>query len=144
MPGTRGMSGMRGMRGMRGMNRMRGMMGASSASGAPATGLAPAGATPQMVTEGDSIFHGQMAGGLCFTCHGTDARGTAIAPSLADDQWITGDGSYAFIVKRVTDGMPKPTPPYTSAMPPMGGAQLTPQQVKAVAAYVYAISHRSR
>jgi len=26
-------------------------------------------------------------------------------------------------------------------MPPMGGAQLTDEQVRAVAAYVYAISH---
>jgi hypothetical protein len=27
-------------------------------------------------------------------------------------------------------------------MPPMGGASLTPDQVKAVAAYVYSLSHK--
>ena len=32
-------------------------------------------------------------------------------------------------------------PPHTSPMLPKGGAQLTPDQVKAVAAYVYSISH---
>lgn len=31
---------------------------------------------------------------------------------------------------------------YRSPMPPMGGAQLTPDQVSAVAAYVWALSHR--
>jgi mono/diheme cytochrome c family protein len=29
-------------------------------------------------------------------------------------------------------------------MPPMGGAQLTPEQVRAVAAYVYSLSHPSK
>jgi mono/diheme cytochrome c family protein len=28
-------------------------------------------------------------------------------------------------------------------MPPMGGSQLTPDQVSAVAAYIWALSHRS-
>ena len=94
-----------------------------------------------MVALGDSIFHGQAAGGTCFTCHGVDAKGTPLAPPLVSHKWLTGDGGYAFIQQRVTQGMPTPTPPYTAAMPPMGGVQLTPDQVKAVAAYVYAISH---
>lgn len=118
----------------------------ASAAGlpSPAPGTAPAGATPAMLAEGDSIFHGLKAGGLCQTCHGPDAKGTPLAPPLADKtQWLTGDGSYAFIQQRVTTGMPKPTAPYTSPMLPMGGAQLTPDQIKSVAAYVYSISHKS-
>jgi mono/diheme cytochrome c family protein len=111
---------------------------------APAPGVAPAGATPAMLAEGDSIFHGLKAGGLCITCHGPDAAGTPLAPPLANKtQWLTGDGSYNFIVQRVTTGMPQPTPPYASPMLPMGGAQLTPDQIKSVAAYVYSISHKS-
>jgi mono/diheme cytochrome c family protein len=106
----------------------------------PMAGAPPAGATVAMVALGDSVFHGQAAGGTCFTCHGMDAKGTALAPSLADNQWLTGDGTYAFIQKRVTDGVPNPTPPYTAAMPPKGGANLTPDQIKAVAAYVFSIS----
>lgn len=116
----------------------------SARAGAPsgATGAPPAGATAAMVAEGDSIFQGQKAGGLCFTCHGSDANGTALAPSLRDTTWRTGDGSYEFIQKRVAEGVPAPTAPYAAPMPPMGGASLTPDQVKSVAAYVYAISHR--
>ena len=143
MSRMRGMPGMRGMSGMRGMAGMHGMMGGSGTTSPPPIGAVPPGATLQMVAQGDSIFHGKLAGGLCLTCHGADARGTAVAPSLVDGSWKTGDGSYAFIVKRVTAGMSNPTPPYTAPMPPMGGANLTPEQIKAVAAYVYAISHRS-
>ena len=32
---------------------------------------------------------------------------------------------------------------YRSPMPPMGGAQLTPDQLSALAAYVWALSHQS-
>jgi mono/diheme cytochrome c family protein len=109
----------------------------------PTPGALPAGATTAMVAEGDSIFHGLKAGGLCQTCHMPDATGGPLAPNLTDSQWLTGDGSYAFIQKRVTEGMPNPTPPYPGAMLPMGGAQLTPDQIKAVAAYVYSISHKA-
>jgi mono/diheme cytochrome c family protein len=119
---------------------------ATSASAAglptPAPGTPPAGATAAMLAEGDSIFHGLKAGGICQTCHGPEAAGGPLAPSLVDSEWLTGDGSYAFIQKRVTEGMPTPTPPYTAAMPPMGGAQLSPEQIQAVAAYVYSISHK--
>ncbi len=114
---------------------------AGQMAAAPAMGAPPAGATAAMVSLGDSIFHGQAAGGLCFTCHGADAKGGPLAPNLTDTAWLTGDGSYAFIQKRVTEGMPKPTAPYTAPMLPMGGATLTPDQIKAVAAYVYTLSH---
>lgn len=118
--------------------------GAAAALPTPMPGVAPAGATPAMLAEGDSIFHGLKAGGLCQTCHGPDAAGTPLAPPLANkQQWLTGDGSYDFIQKRVTTGMPQPTPPYSSPMLPFGGAQLTPDQVKSVSAYVYSISHKS-
>ena len=118
--------------------------GGAAALPTPAPGAPPAGATVAMLAEGDSIFHGLKAGGLCITCHGPDAAGTPLAPPLANkQQWLTGDGSYDFIQKRVTTGMPQPTPPYASPMLPMGGAQLTPDQIKSVSAYVYSISHKS-
>lgn len=107
----------------------------------PAPGPPPAGATSQMVALGDSIFHGQAAGGNCYTCHGADAKGTPLAPPLIKHAWKTGDGSYEFIQKRVTEGMPQPTPPYTAPMLPKGGVPLTDEQVKAVSAYVFSISH---
>lgn len=114
--------------------------GGAAALPTPAPGTAPTGATPVMLAEGDSIFHGMKAGGLCQTCHGPDANGTPLAPPLTNGKWLTGDGSYDFIQQRVTTGMPKPTPPYTGPMLPKGGADLTADQIKSVAAYVYSIS----
>ena len=109
----------------------------------PAAGPTTAGGpTPQQVALGDSIFHGQVAGGTCTACHGQDAKGTAVAPDLTDQQWINGDGSYNFIVQTVTTGVPQPKQ-HPAPMPPKGGASLTDDQVKAVAAYVYSLSHKT-
>jgi mono/diheme cytochrome c family protein len=110
---------------------------------APIPGAPPAGATPAMLAQGDSIYHGQLAGGLCYTCHGGAGEGTDDAPPLVNNTWRTGDGSYEFIQKRIAQGMPHPTPPYSEPMLPMGGRQLTPDQIRAVAAYVYSISSRA-
>ena len=68
-------------------------------------------------------------------CQGHGARATTREPQTAG----LGDGFFAFIQQRVTQGMPTPTAPYSAAMPPMGGAQLTLDQVKAVAVYVYSM-----
>jgi mono/diheme cytochrome c family protein len=107
---------------------------------APPAGGGPS--SPQLVALGDSIFHGQVAGGTCTACHGQDAKGTAVAPDLTDNQWINGDGSYDFIVHTVTTGVPQPKQ-HPAPMPPKGGATLSDQQVNAVAAYVYSLSHKS-
>ncbi|HEY9514492.1 MAG TPA: c-type cytochrome, partial [Gemmatimonadaceae bacterium] len=83
---------------------------------------------------------GQAAGGTCFTCHGPDQKGTPLAPDLTDKQWLDGDGSYQYIVQTVTAGVPKPKQ-HPAPMPPMGGSSLSQQQIQAVAAYVYSLSH---
>jgi mono/diheme cytochrome c family protein len=98
--------------------------------------------SPQQIALGDSIFHGQVGGGTCSACHGQDAKGTAVAPDLTDSQWLNGDGSYQFIVNTITNGVPKPKQ-HPAPMPPKGGAPLTDDQVKAVAAYEYSLSHKS-
>jgi mono/diheme cytochrome c family protein len=94
----------------------------------------------QSVALGDSIFHGTAAGGTCFTCHGAQAKGTALAPDLTDSLWLNGDGSFPFIMRTVMHGVPKPTR-YPAPMPPMGGARLTMLQARAVADYVYRLGH---
>jgi mono/diheme cytochrome c family protein len=111
---------------------------AAAAGPAPAAGAQ----SPQQVALGDSIFHGQVAGGTCTACHGQDAKGTAVAPNLTDSEWLNGDGSYDFIVHTITTGVPKPKQ-HPAPMPPKGGATLTDEQVKAAAAYVYSLSHKS-
>jgi mono/diheme cytochrome c family protein len=107
----------------------------------PALAQAPAGVTPAAIAQGDSIFHGQLASGTCTACHGQDAKGTAVGPDLTDTLWLNCDGSYQFIVSTVTTGVPQPKQ-HPAPMPPKGGATLTDDQVKAVAAYVYSLSHK--
>jgi mono/diheme cytochrome c family protein len=102
----------------------------------------PAGATKQMLALGERIFHGQVGAATCTGCHGAGATGTPLGPDLTHTHWLWGDGSYAAIAKTIAAGVPQPKQ-YRSPMPPMGGAQLTPDQVSAVAAYIWGLSHRT-
>jgi glucose/arabinose dehydrogenase/mono/diheme cytochrome c family protein len=102
----------------------------------------PNGATKEMLVLGDRIYHGQVGGATCTGCHGAGGTGTALGPNLTDTQWLWGDGSYRAIAKTIAAGVPEPKQ-YRAPMPPMGGAELTPEQVSAVAAYVWGLSHRA-
>ena len=99
---------------------------------------APAGVTPAAIAKGDSIFHKD---GMCYACHGSNAQGT-VGPNLTDAEWLHGDGSYDMIVATVTSGVPADKAKKGIAMPPKGGSSITDEQVKAVAAYVYSLSHK--
>jgi cbb3-type cytochrome c oxidase subunit III len=99
---------------------------------------APAGVTPAAIAQGDSIFHKD---GMCYACHGSNAQG-AVGPNLTDAEWLHGDGSYDMIVATVTSGVPADKAKKGIAMPPKGGSSITDEQVKAVAAYVYSLSHK--
>jgi len=99
------------------------------------------GATPEMVALGERIYQGQVGGAACAGCHGEKGEGSPLGPNLTGKKWLWSDGSYVGIMKTITDGVPQPKE-YRSPMPAMGGAQLTPDQVSAVAAYVWALSHR--
>jgi glucose/arabinose dehydrogenase/mono/diheme cytochrome c family protein len=103
----------------------------------------PKGATREMVALGDRIFHGQVGGAACTGCHGDSGEGTPLAPPLTgkNKKWLWSDGSFAGIAKTITAGVPQPKE-YRSPMPPMGGAQLTSDQVSALAAYVWSFSHK--
>ena len=107
--------------------------GATAASTGDVSRGAPAASA--LVALGDSVFHGQVAGGLCVTCHGPDAKGTQLGPNLTDDEWLNGDGTEASIASVVTNGVATPKE-YPSPMPPKGGGSLTDAQIRAVAAYV--------
>jgi mono/diheme cytochrome c family protein len=95
--------------------------------------------TPQEIAKGDSIFRGKLAGGTCYTCHQLNARGLpGLAPDLTDAKWLHGDGSLAFIVSTIQKGVPKPKAA-SAPMLPRGGTNMTDEQVRAVAAYVYSL-----
>ncbi len=106
----------------------------------PATLPVAPGATREQVVLGDSIFHGKAAGGTCSGCHGSDAAGGPQAPSLVSGHFFVSDGSLPAITATIDAGVPKPHD-YEVPMPPKGGAPLTKDDVAAVAAYVWAISH---
>jgi glucose/arabinose dehydrogenase/cytochrome c5 len=100
----------------------------------------PPGSSRRMVELGYRVFHGSEGGAACTGCHGENADGTPLGPPLLGDHWLWGDGSYDSITRIIREGIAKPKH-YRNPMPPMGGAQLTPDQVSAVGAYVWALSH---
>ena len=113
---------------------------APAAAGAVAANL-PAGVTAEMVHEGQEIFAGK---GNCYTCHGPNAEGTVLAPSLTDAEWLwvtPGPNEYADLQQRIKEGVPQPKA-HPAPMPPMGGVTLTDHQLKAVAAYVYSLTNQ--
>ena len=108
------------------------------ATPAAAQAKAPAGVTPAAIAKGDSVFH---TTGLCYACHGAKAEG-AVGPNLTDAEWIHGDGSYDFIVATIDSGVPQQKSKAGVPMPPKGGSSISEEDVKAVAAYVYSLSHK--
>jgi mono/diheme cytochrome c family protein len=97
----------------------------------------PAGVTPAMVAQGASIFKGQ---GMCSVCHGIDGKG-GVGANLTDSIWLHSKGSYEEIVQQITTGVPQKESTNGVPMPPKGGSGINPEQVKAVAAYVWTLSH---
>lgn len=104
---------------------------------APASGAA-ASYSPELVAKGDALFH---ASGNCYACHGSNAEGL-VGPNLTDAEWIHSKGSYDEIVAQINHGVPKEESKSGIVMPPKGGATLSDDDVKAIAAYVYSLSHK--
>jgi len=102
--------------------------------------------TPAMIALGDSIYHAAS----CRRCHGPDAKGATNGPNLTGPTFlhIKGTGSYNDFLNVIMTGVPADSikdPSHRQPMRPRGGGQtpLTDDQVKAVAAYVYSLSHKS-
>ena len=94
-----------------------------------------------MVTMGDSLFHASS----CVRCHGPDAKGRQNGPDLTSGHFMhLPMGSYAEIVNIITTGVPADSikdPSHRLPMRARGGNNLTDDQIKAIAAYVYKLSH---
>lgn len=98
---------------------------------------APPGFTHDAIVRGNTLYHS----GTCAACHGAEAKGGPLGPDLTAKKWLWSDGSVTGIAKTITDGVTQPKQ-YRAPMPAMGGAQLTPDQVKDLAAYIWALNHR--
>ena len=108
-------------------------------SSAPAAAQAiPQGATKEMVAKGNEIYHKQ---GLCYACHGQDGKGL-VGPNLTDDVWIHSKGTYPELIAQVTKGVTKEESKSGVPMPAKGGSTISDDDVKAVAAYVWSLSHK--
>ncbi len=99
----------------------------------------PPGFTKEQVASGDRLFHAQT----CTGCHGADAKGTPVGPNLTSGTWLWGDGSVAALAQTITAGVPQPKQ-YRSAMPALGGAQLSGSDVQDLAAYLWAVSRPAK
>ncbi len=117
-----------------------GCAGAGMPEGTPApeveTAMAP---TPEMISEGQQIFAG--AGG-CTICHGNGAVGGAFGPDLTDDDWAWIDpaspSAMAELADLIRTGVTEPRISDTG-MPPMGGRNLTDEQLAALASYILSL-----
>lgn len=96
----------------------------------------PAGVTQEMVAQGETLYGST---GNCFTCHGANGSGSPLAPGLNDSQWLHIDGSFDALAGIIAAGVPVPAQ-YPAAMPARGGAPLTDEEVRSIAAYVYTLS----
>ena len=95
--------------------------------------------TEEMVSQGREIFHGN---GLCYTCHGQDGKGMPnLGADLTDSKWVHNDGSYQGIVGTIQSGVTAEQSTSGTPMPPKGGSNISDDQVNAVAAYVWSLSH---
>jgi glucose/arabinose dehydrogenase/mono/diheme cytochrome c family protein len=101
---------------------------------------APPGATPAIVALGDRVYHGQAGGGTCAGCHGASGSGSPLGPDLTSGKWMWSNGSYQGIAATIAQGVAQPKQ-YRAPMPAMGGAQLSSDELFAVAAYVWALGH---
>ncbi|HSJ23036.1 MAG TPA: cytochrome c [Longimicrobiales bacterium] len=98
----------------------------------------PPGVTQDMVAQGEALY---ATGGNCQACHAAGGTGTPLAPALNDGGWIHIDGSFDEIVRIISDGVAQPAQ-YPAPMPARGGAPISDDDVRLIAAYVYAISRQ--
>ncbi|MFQ5571535.1 MAG: c-type cytochrome [Rhodothermales bacterium] len=100
----------------------------------------PPGVTQALVKRGHRVFEGA---GKCATCHGANAAGR-IGPDLTDASWLHAKGSYLDIVSQIQNGVSLERSTRGVPMPPKGGSNLSDEEVHAVAAYVWYISHQQQ
>ncbi len=99
----------------------------------------PEGITKATIEDGGKIFRGE---GLCHACHGQQGKGMPnLGADLTDDKWIHSDGSLEGIIETITKGVSGDESTVGTTMPPKGGGGISDEKVKAVAAYVWSLSH---
>jgi mono/diheme cytochrome c family protein len=94
----------------------------------------PPGATMETAQTGRKLFI------TCAVCHGLDAGGTQLGPSLRTGRWIDlSTGELEEIEGVIRTGVPEPKE-FDNPMPVLGGGAFDDAQVRAIATYVYAVA----
>ena len=97
----------------------------------------PFGITAELIEEGRGIYSKQ---GFCYVCHGYDGSGGAGA-DFTDDEWWHSDGTLEGIIGTIVTGVTaeQSRGGQAAVMDPRGGTQITDEQVRALAAYVWSL-----
>lgn len=98
--------------------------------------ITPPGVTQAMVENGQQLY-----GTVCTACHGPAGAGSPAGPALQDQSWIHIGGAYDEIVAIIQSGVATPQQ-YPAAMPPLGGGNFDANQVRDIAAYIFALSRQ--
>jgi mono/diheme cytochrome c family protein len=102
----------------------------------------PAGVTAKLIAQGDSIM--KTPNVPCMRCHGQGLVGAQNAPSLVAGPWMQSGGTFPELTAIVTNGVPRDKikdPAHRFQMNARGGPMnLTDDQARAVAAYIWSIS----
>jgi mono/diheme cytochrome c family protein len=98
----------------------------------------PPGVTDSAIAWGQNLFHGSAG---CSTCHGEGGRGTERGPNITGAIWLHGPGTYESLIEQVKHGVPASRSYTGEGMPPRGKVPMSEEAVRAVAAYVWSISH---
>jgi mono/diheme cytochrome c family protein len=101
----------------------------------------PAGVTDSAIAWGRQLFHGSAN---CAGCHGVEGRGTDEGPALSGALWLHGPGTYEWLVEQIKQGIPAHHTWTGEPMPMRGWSNMPDGDVRAVAAYVWSITHPPR
>jgi len=79
--------------------------------------------------------------GICSSCHGPDGTGIPnLGANLTDGEWLHSDGSYEALVETVMNGVTAEESSSGVPMPARAGTNISDEQVRAAAAYVWTLS----
>jgi mono/diheme cytochrome c family protein len=111
--------------------------GAAAAQAVPR----PPAVTDSMIVWGHQLFNGSAN---CASCHGVDGNGSAHGPALTGAIWFHGPGTYDWLVEQIRGGIPAHQTYTREPMPMRGWSNMPDSDVRAVAAYVWSITHPPR
>jgi mono/diheme cytochrome c family protein len=98
----------------------------------------PEGVTMETIEQGKAIYGGA---GICSSCHGPAGAGIpSLGADLTDSEWLHSDGSFDGVTKTVMEGVTAQASSSGVPMPAKGGTNISDDDAKAVAAYVWTLS----